>query len=174
MCFNCSKNGFRPSILVMEITLTSLSQFHDQHHNWIIPANLTPWFLKHVDSSDIKTENSVSWKIIRLQLADTTQKVWTLLVWTSVVCPFHFQPSGVIKWILIALAEGVLMLPGNPTILTVLGELMFQVMLQAYASKKHFSLFGEGQQGREQKQTLSKRSKSFIHSLFLIHLFSIN
>ena len=81
--------------------------------------------------------------------------------------------SVLMKWI-IALAEGVLMLPGNPTILTVLGELMFQVMLQAYASKKHFSLFGEGQQGREQKQTLSKTSKSFIHSLFLIHLFSIN
>lgn len=174
MCFNCSKNGFRQSILVMEIALTSLSQFHDQHRNWIIPANLTLWFLQLVDSSDIKTETSVSWKIIRLQLADTTQKVWALLVWTSVVCPFHFQPSGVIKWILIALAEGVLMLPGNPTILTVLGELMFQVMLQAYASKKHFSLFWEGQQGREQKQTLSKRSKSFIHSLFLIHLFSIN
>lgn len=136
--------------------------------NWIIPANLLPWFLQLVYSSDIRTENSVSWKIIRLQLADVTQKVWAFLVWTSVVCRFRFQPSGVVKWILISLecvpiAECFLMLPGNLTILTVFGELVFQVMLQAYASKKHFSLFGEGQQGREQKQTLSKRSKSFIH-----------
>ena len=184
MCFNCSKSGFRRSILVMEIALTSLSRFHDQHCNWIIPANLTPWFLQLVDSSDIKTENSVSWKIIRLQLADTTRKVWALLVcdssvacpfhfqplvWTWVVCPFHFRPSGVIEWILIALgcvpiAECVLVLPGNPTILTVLGGPRFQVMRQAYASTKQFSLFGKDHRVESKNRHWAKgQSHSFIH-----------
>lgn len=89
-------------------------------------------------------------------------------MWTSVVCPFHFNPQELLSEFSLLLnvsqLQNVSSCSQVTLILTVLGEPMFRLCFKLMLQQKQFSLFGKENRVEEQKQTLSKgQSQSFIH-----------